>query len=233
MKGARPQVPVALVTGASRGIGAATALELARAGHDLVLTATRKAGARAVADEARALGRRVHEAVFDGAKKADADRLVREALDAFSRVDVLVNNAGVVVRRDVVRMVDEDFDKVLAVNLHAPFWLIRRLLPQMLRHGWGRIVNVSSISATLGTPGLSGYCASKWGLDGLTKALAEELRGTGVFVASVLPGSVDTDMLKGSGFRPAMSAAEVARVVRYLASEAPPAMLGSRVEMFG
>jgi 3-oxoacyl-[acyl-carrier protein] reductase len=92
---------------------------------------------------------------------------------------------------------------------------------------------VSSISATLGTPKMTAYCASKWGLDGLTKTLSEELRGTGVFVASVLPGSVDTDMLKGTGFDPAMTADEVAGVVRYLVLTAPDAMRGARVEVFG
>jgi 3-oxoacyl-[acyl-carrier protein] reductase len=103
----------------------------------------------------------------------------------------------------------------------------------MARRGFGRVVNVSSISGTLGTPGLSGYCASKWGLNGLTQSLAEEVRGRGVLVAAVLPGSVDTDMLKGSGFVPKMTPEEVARVVRFLCTEAPVAMSGSLVEVFG
>jgi 3-oxoacyl-[acyl-carrier protein] reductase len=103
----------------------------------------------------------------------------------------------------------------------------------MLAAKSGRIVNISSISGTLGTPRLTAYCASKWGINGLTKALAAELTGTGVSVFAVMPGSVDTDMLKGSGFTPAMQPAEVANVVRYLCAEAPDAMNGSLVEVFG
>ena len=111
--------------------------------------------------------------------------------------------------------------------------LTRRLLPGMVKRGLGRIINLSSISATLGTASHTGYCASKWGLDGFTKALAEETRGTGVMVVSVLPGSVDTQMLKGSGFAPMMAPWEIADVVRYVCLEAPLALNGGRIEVFG
>jgi 3-oxoacyl-[acyl-carrier protein] reductase len=97
----------------------------------------------------------------------------------------------------------------------------------------GRIVNVASISATLGTPRLSAYCASKWGLVGFTKALAEEARPHGVQVVAVLPGSIDTAMLVGSGFPPLMSADEVARTIEWLGLDAPAAVTASAVEMFG
>lgn len=224
---------VAMVTGASRGIGAAIARSLAGVGLDLVLTSTRKGGTKKVAEECRHHGVEVLELVHDAASRKDADRIVKAALGKFGQVDILVNNAGVVVRKPVAKMTDDDFDDVLAVNLSGPFYLSRRLLPQMLERKLGRIINISSISATLGSAGATGYCASKWGLDGFTKALAEETRGTGVMVASVLPGSVDTDMLKGSGFKPMMAPYEVADVVRYLALEATLAMHGSRVEVFG
>jgi 3-oxoacyl-[acyl-carrier protein] reductase len=121
----------------------------------------------------------------------------------------------------------------LGVNLLGPFYLIRRIVPQMLSRKWGRIVNVSSISGTLGSPSLSAYCASKWGLNGLTKALAAELDGTGVTISAVLPGSVDTEMLKGSGLEPKMTAEDVAAVVRYLCADSPEAMNGSLVEVYG
>lgn len=229
----RPGPLVALVTGASRGIGAAIARALAAAGVDLILTSTRRGGTAAVARHCRARGRRVLEAVYQAGSRRSADALVKRAVARFGRVDLLVNNAATIVRRPLEAMRDDDFEAVLAVNLHGPFHLCRRLVPGMVRRGFGRIINLSSISATLGTAGASGYNASKWGLDGLTKSLAEELRGTGVVIASLQPGSVGTDMLEGSGLRARMTAADVAGVVRYLALEAPEALQGGRVELFG
>ena len=133
----------------------------------------------------------------------------------------------------MAKMTDADFDSVLDVNLRGPFYLTRRLLPHMVKRGHGAMIFVSSISSTLGTPGLTGYCASKWGLDGLMKSVAEEVRGSGVFVASVLPGSVATDMLEGSGFPAKMNPEDVSKTICWLATEAPEPMHGSRVEMFG
>jgi 3-oxoacyl-[acyl-carrier protein] reductase len=224
---------VALVTGASRGIGKAIALELAEAGADLVLCSTREHGCEPIVREVMARKRRAIGLTADVASSADCERLVRAAEEVFGRVDCLVNNAGAVRRAPVSDTSDEDYDRVLAVNLHAPFYLARRVLPGMVERGYGRIVNVSSISSRMGTPKQVSYCASKWGLNGLTQALAAELRGTGVTVSAVLPGSVDTDMLKGSGFPPMMTPAQVASVVRYLLAEAPEAMTGSLVEVFG
>jgi 3-oxoacyl-[acyl-carrier protein] reductase len=122
---------------------------------------------------------------------------------------------------------------VLGVNLKGTFLVTRALLPAMVPAKRGRIVAVSSISATLGTATQSAYCAAKWGIVGFMKSLAEELRGTGLQALTVLPGSVDTAMLKGSGFAPQMSAEEVAKVVTYAALDAPDAMNGSSVEVFG
>jgi NAD(P)-dependent dehydrogenase (short-subunit alcohol dehydrogenase family) len=224
---------IALVTGASRGIGGAIARALAGIGLDLVLTSTQKGGTRATAEECRSHGVEVLELAHDAGSPRDADKVVKAAVAKFGQVDVLVNNAGIVVRKNVVKMTDADFDDVLRVNLSGPFYLTRRLLPGMIKRGLGRIINISSISSTLGTPAHTGYCASKWGLDGFTKALAEETRGSGVLVVSVLPGSVDTQMLKGSGFAPMMAPWEVADVVRYVCFEAPLALHGARLEVFG
>jgi 3-oxoacyl-[acyl-carrier protein] reductase len=224
---------VALVTGASRGIGQAVALELAEAGADLVLCSTRAHGCEPTVREVMARKRRAIGVTADVASSADCDRLVRAAEEVFGRVDCLVNNAGTVRRARVEDTTDDDYDRVLAVNLHGPFYLARRVLRGMVERRYGRIVNVSSISSRTGSARLVSYCASKWGLNGLTQALAEELRGTGVTVSAVLPGSVDTDMLKGSGYPPAMTARQVASVVRYLLAEAPEAMTGSLVEVFG
>jgi NAD(P)-dependent dehydrogenase (short-subunit alcohol dehydrogenase family) len=156
-----------------------------------------------------------------------------EVQRALGPVDVLVNNAGITLRQPIEAATDADFERVLAVNLAGPYYLARRLLPAMAARGWGRLVNVSSISGTLGTAGMAAYCASKWGLNGLTRALAEELKGKGVLVAAVLPGSTDTEMLQGSGFVAKMAPDEVAKVVRFLCTEAPLAMSGSLLEVFG
>jgi len=167
------------------------------------------------------------------ARPAALDAALAEVRRALGPVDVLVNNAGIAVRQPLQATSDADFERVLAVNLAGPFYLARRLLPDMVARGWGRLVNVSSISGTLGTPGMAAYCASKWGLNGLTRALSEEVKGRGVLVAAVLPGSTDTEMLRNSGFAPKMTAEEVAKVVRFLCAEAPLAMTGSLVEVFG
>ncbi|MHB8874901.1 MAG: SDR family NAD(P)-dependent oxidoreductase [Myxococcaceae bacterium] len=224
---------VALVTGSSRGIGQAVALSLAQAGATLVLTSTREGGAEKTRRAVVALGREALAVVYDAARPGDADRLLASVHETFGAVDLLVNNAAVVKRAKLADTSDQDFERVLAVNLSGPFSLCRRIVPSMVSRGQGRVVNVSSISGTLGSPGLSAYCASKWGLNGLTRSLAAEVEGTGVMIAAVLPGSVDTAMLKGSGFEPDMSPAEVAGVVRYLCAEAPLAMNGSLVEVFG
>jgi 3-oxoacyl-[acyl-carrier protein] reductase len=224
---------VALVTGASRGIGRAVALQLAQAGADMVLVSSRPKGADGTCREVIALRRRAISVGCDVSRPEEVDQLVAVSIKAFDRVDVLVNNAGIVHRADLARTSDADFERVISVNLLAPFYLIRRLVPQMVKREWGRVVNVSSISGTTGTPRLSAYCASKWGLNGLTKALAAELEGTGVTITGVLPGSVDTQMLKGSGLAAKMAPDDVAAVIRYLCVDSPPAMNGSLVEVFG
>ncbi len=224
---------VALVTGASRGIGREIALALAREGADCALAATSAEAAAPTAKEISALSRRALALGCDVARPEELDRMIERTLRELARIDVLVNNAAVVHRAPLVELTDADIERVLAVNLLGPMYLCRRVVPGMLARGEGRVINVSSISGTLACPRALAYAASKWGLDGFTRSLAEEVKGRGVFVAAVLPGSVDTAMLEGSGFSPAMGPADVAGVVRYLCAEAPMAMSGSLVEVFG
>lgn len=230
---ARLSGKVALFTGASRGIGRAIARALAEEGAAVAVLSTRLDRSGPVAEALRATGARAHAVAADVASPEALDAALAEVRDELGGVDVLVNNAGIALRRPLEETADTDFERVLAVNLAGPFYLARRLLPAMVARGWGRLVNVSSISGTLGTAGMTAYCASKWGLNGLTRALAEEVRGQGVLVAAVLPGSTDTEMLEGSGFTPRMTPEEVAKVVRFLCAEAPLAMSGSLVEVFG
>ena len=225
---------VAVVTGASRGIGRATALLLAGRGQRLALLgrpspeldATAAAALTAGAPEAR---------VFhaDLARMSEVDEAAHEILEAYSAPSILVNNAGLIHRVPIESMSVEQWHEQVEVNLSAPFVLTRALLPAMRTAGRGRIVNVGSISSTLGTARLSAYCAAKWGLVGLTKSLAEELTDSGLMAVAVLPGSVDPRMLQGSGFPPRMTADDVARTIVFYALDAALAHNGGVIEMFG
>lgn len=224
---------VVLVTGASRGIGRAIAVALAEPSVRLALVARTLRGLEGTLEEVKDKGSEAKGIACDVSKSGEVDRACTEIEREWEFVDVLVNNAGVVLRASVAQTTDVDFERVLGVNLAGPFFFARRLVPNMVKRRFGRVVNVSSLSGRVGTPRLSAYCASKWGLNGFTQALAAEVRGTGVTVNAVLPGSVDTDMIRGSGFLPDMSAADVAGVVRFLCADAPVAMTGSLVEVFG
>jgi 3-oxoacyl-[acyl-carrier protein] reductase len=146
---------------------------------------------------------------------------------------LLVNNAGVVARGRLDEQEPAEWRRVLDVNLVGAYAMTREFLPAMRAARAGRMVNVSSISGRQGTAQLTAYCASKHALVGLTRALAEEVRQDGVQVNAVCPGSVDTAMLVGSGFAPAMSATDVANVIVYLAIYAPDAMTGACLDVFG
>jgi NAD(P)-dependent dehydrogenase (short-subunit alcohol dehydrogenase family) len=225
--------PCAVVTGAGRGIGRAVALELAARGHDVALIARTGSELEDTAREIVARGRRALAVRCDIASAADVERASALVVRDLGIADVLVNNAGVVRRALLHEMREEDWDAVVDVNLKGTFLVTRAFLPRMLERRRGRVVTLGSISSTLGTAAQSAYCAAKWGLVGLTKALAEELRGTGLVTMCVLPGSVSTRMLEGSGFAPRMTPEEVAQLVVYAAVDAPVAMNGSAIEMFG
>src|SRR5262249_52313461 len=202
-------------------------------GAAVAVLSTTDEGSLAVADALRKQGARSLAVAADVADPRALDAAVAEVERALGPVEVLVNDAGITLRRPLPEMTDADWDRVLAVNLSGPFYLARRCVPAMAARGWGGGVNVSSISGRLGSAGMTAYCASKWGLNGFTQALAAEVKGRGVLVTAVLPGSVDTEMLRGSGWTPDMTASEVAEVVAFLCGQAPMAMSGSLVEMFG
>lgn len=224
---------VAVVTGASRGIGRAVALALAERGFTLALPA-RPSAARTETGELLS-GRGAAHRFFDCdlADGADLSRAADRILAEYGAPEVLVNNAGVIERAPVVECSDRSWQYQLDVNLTAPFRLTRSLLPAMLQRRRGRILHVASISAVLGTATQAAYHASKWGLLGFMKCLAEELSDTGLMTCALLPGSVDTAMLAGSGFAPRMTPEDVARTLCFYAVDAPLAHNGAVVEMFG
>ncbi len=224
---------VAVVTGAGRGVGRAVALRLADRGCDLALLARTVPELEEVAAEIVARGRRAVALRCDVANAGEVAHAVGRAQSELGVARVVVSNAGIVRRALVVDTKEEDWDRVLDVNLKGAFLVARAWLPQMIHAKRGRFVAVGSISSTLGTASQSAYCAAKWGVVGFVKSLAEELRGGGVQAMCVLPGSIDTAMLRGSGFPPLMTPDEVANLVAYAALDAPDAMNGSAIEMFG
>jgi NAD(P)-dependent dehydrogenase (short-subunit alcohol dehydrogenase family) len=222
-----------VVTGASRGIGRATALELASRGHALSLVGRPSSALDRAAVDARSRGVAVNvvpcdlcdpDAIGGAARRIESESGVPEAI---------VHNAGIVHRQSIEETTDASWDEQLAVNLRAPFQLTRALLPSMKAVNAGRLVYVGSISSTLGSKNAAAYCASKWGLVGFMKSVAEDLSETGLMAMAILPGSVDTEMLEGSGFSARMSAEDVAKTIAYFAVLAPRSHNGGVVEMFG
>ena len=227
-------VAFAVVTGAGGGIGRAIALELARRGMDVALVGRTEATLRATAFEAARAGVKTLVACADVSVDAQVRRAAAEIESGLGIPQVVVNNAGVAGRvARIEETTEAEWETVLRANLNGVFLVTRALLPSMRAAGRGRFVTIASISATLGTAGLAPYCASKWGAVGLTKALAEELRGSGLQAMSVLPVTVDTPMAKVGGFKPQMSPDDVARVVAFASLDAPDAMNGSAIECFG
>ncbi len=203
----------ALVTGASSGIGAATARELARRGARVALAARRAEELEAVAAAIRDAGGEARSFVVDMALPEQVERLAREVLEAFGRVDVLVNNAGIGAG-PLIQSTDEEITRIVDVNLLGPMLLTRALLPAMLERRHGRIISVASVAGHIATNAL--YSATKFGLRGFSLSLNRELRGSGVAVSVVSPGFIRTSMTTAR--RAAMPGPEVvARAIAGLA----------------
>lgn len=185
---------VAVVTGASRGIGKAVALKLAAEGADLVVTATSLEAARMTADEIIQLGGKALALKIDVSVTEEVESLLHKTIEEFGRVDILINNAGITRDGLLLRMKDADWNAVLDVNLKGAFNCTREAAKYMTKARYGRIVNIGSVVGEMGNAGQVNYCASKAGMFGLTKATARELAKRNITVNAVSPGFIETDM---------------------------------------
>jgi 3-oxoacyl-[acyl-carrier protein] reductase len=185
---------VAIVTGGSRGIGSAIAGLLAEHGAAVVVSGRDAARLQNAVRELEERGASVHGVAADVGKREDADRLVDAAKERFGRLDLLVNNAGITRDGLLIRMKDDDWDRVMETNLRGAFLMTRAAAKSMVRQRSGRIVNIASVAGAMGNAGQTNYSAAKAGLIGLTKATARELAHWGILVNAVAPGLIDTDM---------------------------------------
>lgn len=236
---------IALITGASQGIGRACAIELARAGATVALAARNQEKLDAVANEIRTSGGNASAFKLDVASEDEIKTVVKTVIGQFGKLDILVNNAGITRDQLVMRMKRADWDAVVNTNLTAAFLLSQQVISPMLKQRWGRIINITSIFGQIGQTGQANYAASKAGLIGLTKALARELASRSITVNAVAPGYIETAMtevlapelkeqvLKMIPLGRAGSDADIAHAVKFLASDAASYITGEVLNVNG
>jgi 3-oxoacyl-[acyl-carrier protein] reductase len=235
-----------LITGSSRGLGRAMALAFAERGDQVAVHyVSSEAPAQAVAHEIETAGAKAQVFAADVASPDACAELIKEVVSSFGGLDILVNNAGITRDTLALRMKEDDWQSVIDTNLSAAFYLSKAALRGMLREGWGRIVNISSVVGVMGNVGQANYVSAKAGLLGLTKALAKEYGSKGITVNAVAPGFIESDMtaslsddLKTSYLQqiPAGrfgTAQEVASVVTFLASDAAAYVNGQTLAVDG
>lgn len=191
------QGKVALVTGATRGIGRAIALSLGQQGATVIGTATSESGAAAISDYLKAAGITGRGLMLNVTQDNAIDEVVTAIENEFAAPDILVNNAGITRDNLLMRMKDEEWDEIISTNLTSIFKLSKRCLRAMTKARWGRIINITSVVGVMGNAGQTNYAAAKAGVIGFSKSLAREVGARGITVNSVAPGFIDTDMTSG------------------------------------
>lgn len=236
---------IALVTGASQGIGRAVAIELARSGAVLALAARNIDKLREVASLIQSTGGTAEAFALDVADEASIKACGKAVIGRFGKIEILVNNAGITRDGLSMRMRRADWDDVLTTNLTGAFLMAQAAMPSMLKHRWGRIINITSVVGETGQAGQANYAASKAGLIGLTKSLARELASRSVTVNAVAPGYIETEMTAVlteeqkaamTSFIPlgrAGTDADVSHAVAYLASEEAGYVTGHTLDVNG
>lgn len=239
------QGQIALVTGASRGIGQAIALELGKQGATVIGTATTDKGAQAIADYLTAAGVKGTGLALNVNDAAQIEAVLGAIRQQFGELSILVNNAGITQDNLLARMSDEEWDDVLATNLKSVFRLSRAVLRAMMKARAGRIINISSVVGASGNPGQANYAASKAGMVGFTKSLAQEIGSRNITVNCVAPGFIDTDMTQALGeaqreklveripLKRLGQAADIAAAVSFLAGPGGAYITGSTLHVNG
>jgi 3-oxoacyl-[acyl-carrier protein] reductase len=235
----------ALVTGASRGIGKACALALASVGNRVVVAARSADKLEEVAAEIRSGGGEAFAVEMDLASRESIKAALGKAAKEFGRIDILVNNAGITKDGLAVRMKQQDWEAVINTNLSGSFYAIQEVLQGMMRQRWGRIINISSVVGEKGNPGQANYVASKAGLIGLTKSLAQEVGSRNITVNAVAPGFIATDMthelpdelkhkmIEATPLKRMGTVEEIAAAVRFLASDEAAFITGHVLDVNG
>ncbi len=236
---------VALVTGASRGIGKAIAMALGDRGVGVYLASRNSDALESVAEEIRSKGGNAWTARMDVQDPEEVSTTIRSILKETSRIDILVNNAGVRQDKLLVRLRPEDWQQVLDVNLSGSFYCLQQVLPAMSRQRYGRIVNITSVVAFSGNPGQANYGAAKAGIVGLTRSAAREYASRGITINAVAPGLIETEMISGLGDKAYQgilqqipmgrlgTPEEVAHTVLYLASPETGYITGQVIHVNG
>lgn len=240
-----PKGKVAVITGASRGIGKSIALALAAQGATIVAMDMEQSATDAIVAELKAGGTQAIGVVGNVTVAADVERMIDAAMEAFGRIDILVNNAGITRDGLIMRMKDEDWDAVLSVNLKGAFLCTRSAFKVMSKQRYGRIINIASVVGQMGNAGQANYCASKAGLIGLTKSNAREMAKRNVTVNAVAPGFIATAMTDALSQKVREeleaqiplerlgSADDIANAVVFLASEASGYITGHVLSVNG
>ena len=237
---------IALITGSSRGIGKAIAIKLASQGYTVVLHGIKNSENLQITErELKLISKNVHSTFFDVTDPFEVDTKITEIIKYVGEISILVNNAGITQDKTLIKMSDQQWDQVIKTNLYGPFFITKKILPLMQKNMYGRIINLASAIALKGNFGQTNYAASKAGLIGMTKSLAQEVAKYDITVNAVCPGLVDTDMtriilnqhlaklLEKVSLRRKGSGEEIAELVSFLASSNSSYITGAAIDING